>query len=451
MEERKRFKYRKVPESDKITQIDKRYKVVDDCLEESEEIPQTSIELDSSVKLGVVVYKFPAKSNTFVVNELIALIEKGVDVHIYSVSPPDAEDVQAFTNKLHYFKGRITYITRDGLFKWGEFLNYEIPLGSNPVRKKWDKYDPLETQEREEFAIRRSKLAIEKLTTDMKARGIEKLYAPFGNLGAEICLMASKALKIPFFFTCHSQDLFYMDGYGQHKMDNAEKIFCISQYNKDYIISKYNTDPEKIVVKRVNYIHPEEIVPNNIDHPYIFGAGRLIPMKGFDLSIKAFHKISKQFPELHYYIAGSGVLEDSLQLLIEKLQLEGRVHLLGHIDNEEILSYINGSTFSILSSIMSEDNDMEGIPTFFIESMSCGVPCLGTNYSGIPELIIEGKTGWLLKLGNIRNISKYMKKLYKLMNSDNAESIRLNCKYAISEKFNNEKNTKIILDILEDN
>lgn len=433
MNERRPFKYKKQElEEPPAIKVDEAPELIDPAIQQSE-------------KLGVVIYKFPAKSNTFVVNELIELINNGVDVHIYSFDHPSKEDIEIFKDKMHYFEGKISYIISGGLFRWGDALKYDIAIGPNQVRTKWnEQYLEKDLYQVEQDAISRSFPIFEKLIDDMTARNIIKLYAPFSNLGCEIALMLSHHMSIPYYFSCHSHDLFCMFGYNRLKAERATGIFSISEFNKKFIMSEYGIPSEKIMVKRVNHLPDTGIPPMDLGHPYIFGAGRLIPMKGFNYSIRAFKKLRNKFPDLHYYIAGSGISEDEIKSLIFELGLEDYVHLIGHVDNNTVLSYIKGCSFTILSSITSDDGDMEGIPTFFIESMACGVPSIGTNYSGIPELIKNGKNGYLTMPKSIKDIAYKMSKLYKTLQS-NKNDIYKNCIDTISQKFNNESNTNILL------
>lgn len=400
-------------------------------------------------KVGIFIYKFPAKSNTFVVNELIELAKRNVEFHIYSIDVPLQEDLELFEDQMHFFENKVTYLSEDNMLNWGLFIKNEVALGPNPIRRDIDSNGF--SYESDLQSLKKSYEPLKNIINSLNDLNVTKLYSPFANIGAELCMMISFHMRIPFYFTCHSYDLFNMFGYEQLKIVLADGIFCISEYNKKYILSKYDVNPNKIIIKRVNYLIPEMFHNLNIPNDYIFSAGRLIKMKGLDISIKAFKKLSKKYPNLHYYIAGSGPEEETLNDIITKLNLSERVHLLGHIPNNEVLSYIKNANFNILSSIVSDDGDVEGIPTFFIESMSLGVPCIGTNYSGIPELITDGETGYLAKMGSYIDVYKKMIKLYKQVNSIDKDQIKTNCVNMIVDKFDNNKNTEVLIEYLGGN
>jgi colanic acid/amylovoran biosynthesis glycosyltransferase len=404
--------------------------------------------------VGVVVYKFPAKSNTFVVNELLELIKNGIDIHIYSVDSPMQEDLEFFKDELDIIGDRITYILDDQLFTWGSLHREAIPLSNNQIRSSLRMLPDESVEELECASIEKSDTVFRNLILKMKKDNIGMLYAPFANLGSEICLHISHHMEIPFTFSCHSHDLFNMSGYGKLKGERASAIFPISIFNKHHLINEFGTHPSKIFIKRVNFISESkgEVAPKEYD--YILGVGRLIEMKGFDISIRAFKEFLKTNPDMHYVIAGSGGKMDELVELTHELDISDKVHFTGYINNSEVVDLIQNATFSILSSIISRDGDCEGIPTFFLESMSCGVPCIGTNYSGIPELISDGENGRLVPIGDVDAVHNAMVDLYSDIKV-NGECISKKCKKSVNELFDNDMNTKIMVDkfkeILDDN
>jgi len=396
--------------------------------------------------LGVLVYRFPAKSNTFIVNELVELVNRGIDIHIYSIGTPSEEECDLFQKEIDLIGGEnITYLNKSGMFKWANSGVNNIPLSNNPIRMSLKNAKPWMIQQVEVVGIENSLPLVCEIIDHMTATGVDALYSPFANLGAELCLMIARHMDIPLSFTCHSHDLFCMDGYNILKMERASRIFVVSEYNKKFIADNYNVDPDKIVVKRVNFIADSECSDHDFDFEYILGVGRLIDMKGFNYTLEAFKEIVDECPDLHYVIAGSGANDEALKELTETLGIEDRVHFTGYVSNDKIVGLVKDATFSILSSIVSDNGDMEGLPTFFLESMSQGVPCIGTNYSGIPELIENGVTGMLTEMADVEGISNAMLSIYSQMHSEESNVIRENCIEKIKDIFDNEKNIDLFI------
>ena len=98
------------------------------------------------------------------------------------------------------------------------------------------------------------------------------------------------------------------------------------------------------------------------DHesPYIVSAGRLIPEKGYDVLIRAFHALNRQ--DLVLVALGQGSENDRLHQLIKSLELEGRVHLPGHQSNP--MPYLKHARLCVVSS------NMEGFPNVLLQMMA---------------------------------------------------------------------------------
>ena len=93
-----------------------------------------------------------------------------------------------------------------------------------------------------------------------------------------------------------------------------------------------------------------------------------------------------------------------------------------------------------------ENRDKEGLPTFFVESMSLGTPCIGTNYSGTPELIDHGINGMLTKEKDVEDITSKMLDLYEKIKLDSNGEIGQSCRNKIAAMFDNEKNIHLLLE-----
>ena len=115
----------------------------------------------------------------------------------------------------------------------------------------------------------------------------------------------------------------------------------------------------------------------------IVTTGRLTGQKNHKLLIKAFAKISSNISD-NLYIYGDGELKDELQLLINKLDLQGRAFLMGAIQN--VPDTIKNAKLFVLSS------DYEGMPNSLMEAMALGVPCISTDCPcGGPAMLLKGK------------------------------------------------------------
>lgn len=412
-------------------------------------------------KVAVIVWQFPNRSNTFVVNEMMELHHAGVDLTIYSMyrSTRDECNVckEIYKNELSVLKDKIINVSTLGLLQHKYVREHQLPIDGNRWRQELEQQKMVsypdfedEFKQIEDRAVQNSKQYVEKLIAHMLTTGITKIYAPFAAGDATKAMMVSHHTGIPYYFTAHALDLFTNYYYTQGKKETVEHVFTISEYNKKYMIETCGFPQEKITVKRVNFLAPDEasIKSKNLKYKYIFSAGRLTEMKGHEYTIKAFNMFHNVFPDIKYLIAGNGELDSELRQLVRDLELEQHVIFLGHVSNNDVLEYVKQAEFCILSSIEMENKDKEGLPTCFVESMSLGTPCVGTNYSGIPELIDHGINGMLTMEKNVHDIFEKMTDLCRMISKDTGNSISEKCKTKIDSMFDNKKNINLLVDHL---
>ena len=128
----------------------------------------------------------------------------------------------------------------------------------------------------------------------------------------------------------------------------------------------------------------------------ILTVARLTEKKGLEYSLKAIrHLLNKGFI-IEYTIVGDGPLEKQLRDMAIELQLQHQVHFLGKADQNEIVTLYKQSHLFLLPSVTAFDGDQEGIPVVLMEAQACGLPVISTWHTGIPELVVDGVSGFLV-------------------------------------------------------
>lgn len=154
--------------------------------------------------------------------------------------------------------------------------------------------------------------------------------------------------------------------------------------------------------------------------------GRLSYEKG----IKTLINVFKTKPHLHLKIVGTGIAEDELKEYVRKLGLSN-IEFLGFVSGEKLLNIVSAARFTMVPSEWYENN-----PLSIIESLALGTPVIGSDIGGIPELIVEGKNGFLHNPKDEQSVSEALKRAEDL----NAEEYESFCKFSIKmarERFDN--------------
>lgn len=128
----------------------------------------------------------------------------------------------------------------------------------------------------------------------------------------------------------------------------------------------------------------------------IITIARLVEKKGIEYAIKAIAKVAENHPNIIYNIAGDGPLRESLEKLILDLKISDNVKLLGWMTQEQVRQLYVDSHIFVLPSVTAATGDREGQALVLQEAQAMGLPVVSTLHNGIPEGVLEGKSGFLV-------------------------------------------------------
>ncbi len=162
------------------------------------------------------------------------------------------------------------------------------------------------------------------------------------------------------------------------------------------------------------------VIPNGVDcellraatpfhraRPYIFCAARLyLQEKAVDVLVRGFSLIAREHPEVDLLIAGDGPDRPVIERLAAECGLGGRVELLGFKSQEELSSLYKGALLFAMPSRFRE-----GLPLVFLEAMAAGLPSIGTRIGGVPEVVLEGRTGLLIEENVPEELARHLRTL----------------------------------------
>jgi glycosyltransferase involved in cell wall biosynthesis len=127
----------------------------------------------------------------------------------------------------------------------------------------------------------------------------------------------------------------------------------------------------------------------------ILALGRLVERKGFSYLVRAAAKVTRQTSAC-VVIGGSGPCREELSELAKSLGLQDKVHLVGFINAPDLPLYFRGSHVFVLPSIEDAAGDTEGLGMVLLEAQAHKKPIIGSRIGGIPDIIEDGKNGFLV-------------------------------------------------------
>ena len=134
----------------------------------------------------------------------------------------------------------------------------------------------------------------------------------------------------------------------------------------------------------------------NIEGKLVMTAGRLVERKGTRYLILAMKEVVKQFPTAKLVIIGDGPEKPRLMRLNSQLGMEGNVIFTGFVSAQDLACLYSLADIFVLPSIIDSKGDTEGLGVVLLEAMAMERPVVGTNVGGIPEIIRDKDTGFLV-------------------------------------------------------
>jgi colanic acid/amylovoran biosynthesis glycosyltransferase len=355
------------------------------------------------MKIGYILFHFPALTESFVLNEIVELIKLGHEVHIFSITGLNGQFVhkeftENLSNSIHYLPNpkeitsQIRLVLKSiGIFGW----NY-----------------PCENLKTKGLSIAAAKY----FYPIAKNLQLDVLHAHFNGVPAHTAMLMSEKLLIPFTFTGHANDIFVKPSVSSLKkrMKQASAIIVPSNYNRKYLHKLTGINETKIrVVRACPLIDKFSDVKRKQKFPIVVSVGRFVEKKGIKDGILSIKTLTKFYPEIQYRIIGSGVLENELRSLANSLDISKNVVFLGNVSDDLQIDELSKATIFILPCIKGRNGDVDGIPVSLMEAMYSRIPVISTTLSGIPELIQNGKEGLLVEPGNVGQMVDAIETLLK--------------------------------------
>jgi glycogen(starch) synthase len=174
---------------------------------------------------------------------------------------------------------------------------------------------------------------------------------------------------------------------------------------------------------------PDEApLPLSLVPPTLLLAGRLVPEKGFDVALRAAGRLIPQFPHLRVIVAGDGTERAELERLAAVLLPRGAVSFLGWVDPERMPSVINDATLVIVPSFWDEPFGL-----IALQAAQMARPVVATRVGGLAEIVVDGKTGYLVERGDDATMAAAVARL--LEDSDRAKQFGRDARVRATERF----------------
>lgn len=383
------------------------------------------------MKIGYILGIFPKLSERTILNELVELIKNEHEIYIFSLNK-HSENIEHPEIKKYDISGRVYYFDSNLAVEGFRSLNLIkfMFLKGNLSSKA--------------VGIAKAQYFLR----TMKELDIDILHSHFANQPTFTNMLMSKLSSTPYTFTAHAFDIFIATDARalEERAKNASAVLTVSHYNKDYIRSLTKIEEEKIHVIRpcIDTNNLKDVKREEENHSIITVA-RLVEKKGIKYAILAVQKLIRDYPKIQYRIVGSGPLEKELNIMVKTLGLDEYVKFLGSLDDESLNRELGRASVFVLPCIKARNGDMDGLPLSAMEAMAVGIPVISTNISGIPELIENGREGFLVEPESEDQLAGAIRKL--LDNKALRNEMGKNGKKKIEKDYNIHKEVKKLIGV----
>jgi colanic acid/amylovoran biosynthesis glycosyltransferase len=365
------------------------------------------------MRVALFLTNFPNLSETFLLNQITGLMDLGVDTDIFASASPSQSQVHPQVEK--YNLANKAYYS-DTVAPVSERLMKGVSiLGRNFYK------NPLAYTEAIKSLSLRDIFYIYNFITNRSKNSYDLIHAHYGSNGLIAAILKEASVfKGKLLTSFHGYDMSLLiakKGKDVYKklFEHGDLFLPVSDFWKEKLIDM-GCDRDRIIVHRMGIdLDQYRFKERKWDTGglKLITVARLDEKKGCEYSIKAVKKLIRANPglEIEYMIIGEGPLRTSLQNLIQDAGMKDKIKILGAMNQEEVRAYLEIAHIFILSSSTSIDGDMEGIPVVLMEAQACGIPVVSTLHSGIPEVVLDGKSGFLVPERDVDALSSKLEYL----------------------------------------
>ncbi len=357
--------------------------------------------MEKKLRVAFVVHEFPVLSETFIVNQATGLIDRGCEVDIYT-------ERLGNTNKIH------PDVYRYGLLGRTQVLpnvpkNYAVRVTKAIALIAQHGYWAPHRLARSLNLFRRGIRAASlwSLFTELPPLDLPNydiIHAQFGNLGFRALLLKDLSEDARLVVMFRGFDI------SQQVQAKGPNVYRSLFRQADFFLTNCDFFRQRLLALgcppdqiRVHYsgLDCSKFALTRRSHPplekvRIVATGRLVEKKGFEYSIRAVAKIAQRYPYITFDIIGDGPLRQELSDLIEALDMQKTISLLGWRDEQEIIDTLTESHLFVAPSVTAAEGNQDAPINVLKEAMALGLPVVSTTHGGIPELVEDGVSGFLV-------------------------------------------------------
>jgi colanic acid/amylovoran biosynthesis glycosyltransferase len=366
------------------------------------------------MKVALFLTNFPTLSETFILNQITGLVDLGVDFDICASANPQEGKVHTQVEEYKLLEKVYYSDSLDPVFK-------RLGRGAKVVLKNFYN-NPIAYAEAINSRSLRDVFYVNDFVVNKSKQSYDLIHAHYGSNGLIGAILKEAGVfggRLITSFYGYDMSSFIAENGGNayRKLFKHGDLFLpIVDFWKERLIDM-GCSRDRIIVHRIGINVDEfKFKERKLDRGVvnIITVARLAEKKGLEYSIKAVANLIRANLgfSIEYTIIGEGPLRKNLENLLLEEGMDNKIKLLGRMNQSGIKDYMDNADIFILPSVTALDGDTEGTPTVLMEAQACGLPLVSTRHSGIPEVVLDGKSGFLVPE---RDVDALSERLYFLI------------------------------------
>ena len=404
----------------------------------------------SDKQIGYIIRSYPRLTQTFILNEILALEQIGASIQIFALTNPHEKVVQMQVDQV---QAPIHYLDEDiQPRRFGNILKEHVEVArryfTGYIRSLFYIATHAEIDQgyiasnRWECFLQAVYLIYLLVLEEQRmGKRIDHLHAHFAHDPTLVAYLMHGITGIPFSFTAHARDLYQVpEKILADRIYQAKSVITCCRANLEYLnrIAPSQQSKFSLIYHGVNLTdfqpvphHAANVIP---EVPLILSVGRLVEKKGFQDLLQALLLVKKKGERFQCAIFGDGPLCQQLREWIEEHGMADEIMLKGDITQQELIPIYQTANLFVLTPVQTEDGDRDGIPNVLLEAMAVGLPVITTAVAGIPELVDDNQNGLLYQPHDVNGISSGIIEL--LRNAEKRKQLGGAASQKVKEQFN---------------
>ena len=354
------------------------------------------------MRVAVVTGRFPVLSESPYLNQVAGLVRRGHEVDVYADQPQADVPFHPDVERLG-LQERTRYRLR-----LGRPLHRRLAQGARLILAHRGSDRAALVRSLNPLLVGRRAFSLEQVgrtAACLPRRPYDICYCPFGHDAFKAArLRRVGALGGKWVTAFRGSDLTsYMARRGQHtyrRLFREGDLFLPVSDEFARRLVRLGCPPSRVVVHRTGVdLRRWQFRPRYPDAEgrlRVVTVARLVEKKGIEYALRALHALAAEGLAAEYEVLGDGPLHRPLAHLAAELGLGERVRFLGWQAQSEVRAALDRAHVLVAPSVRAGNADEEGIPTVLKEAMAAGLPVVATRHSGIPELVEDGVSGFLI-------------------------------------------------------